>query len=255
MGRLATVLLPILTLVLGVAMGKWWSDRDHAANRGREEASRSTERRLTAPTSPDERRAENGAPAAPPSSGTAAVHGDGTAPARPLDLATSPAPALTPTPPPTDPKAAEAPQAGGASPDPAAPATAPDGGQEEAAAKMLAVLFTNPAFRDRIVDQMVAQVGERVTFSDTQREAAKKELAGALQPLVELFQKGPVDFKDLDPKFQVVKEDWKRRLTPLLTAEQGLAFQSWLDEKHSLQVKMGMDEKGNPKDPDEPDDR
>jgi hypothetical protein len=164
-------------------------------------------------------------------------------------MAPDPVPAVAPT----HPKAAEAPEGVAGPSEQANPTAAADGGQDAAASKMLAVLFTNPAFRDRIVDQMVAQVGQRVSFTDSQREAAKKELSGALAPLVELFQKGPVEMKDLDPKFQVVKEDWKRRLTPLLTAEQGLAFQAWLDEKHSLQVKMGMDEKGDPVDPDEPD--
>lgn len=250
MGRFASVVLPVLTLVLGIAIGKWWGDREHAADRGREEAARSAERRLVAPPSPERPRRADGTDPAAPTPAVADPQRGVTIPAASADPAMVPAP--VPAVAPTDPKAAEAPK-GGAAPaeEQTVPAGPADGDPDAAAAKMLAVLFTNPAFRDKMVDQMVAQVGKQVTFTDSQREAAKTELSAAMQPLVEAFQKGPVDFKELDPKFQVVKEDWKRRLTPLLTAEQGLAFQKWLDEKHSLQVKMGMDEKGQPTDPDE----
>lgn len=245
--RLGTAfVLLILTLVLGVALGRWWRDRALATRRGREEAARSAERHLAAPPGPEEPRPANASP-----SGAPAAPGPAN-PANPT-VAIPPDTSRPPTDPPTAPKLANPlpsapgdPQAQKTPPD---PSTAVSAGDDEAVAKMLAVLFMNSAFRDRIVDQMVAQVDQRVTFSDAQREAARKELAGALQPLVDLFQKGPVDMKELDPKFQRVKEDWKRRLTPLLTAEQGLAFQKWLDEKHSLQVKMGMDEKGDPVDP------
>ncbi|MEK7865321.1 MAG: hypothetical protein AAB434_01470, partial [Planctomycetota bacterium] len=218
--------------------------------RGRDEAARSAERRLAPPPTPEEpRRAET--PAPPASSALKGV------PVRRTDTAPAPAPPPSDTAP--APRAADAYQDDGRNPaapkvrtDPSAHA---EGDQDAGPSQMLAVLFTNPAYRGKMVEQMVAEVAKRVTFSDTQLEAAKKELEAALQPLVEAFQKGPVEMKDLDPRFQVVKEDWKRRLTPLLTAEQGLAFQGWLDEKHSLKIKMGMDEKGDPVDPDEHEDK
>ncbi|GEM_PF-5638628 len=250
MGRLATIVLPVLTLVLGVALGRWWSDREHAADRGRDQAARSTERRLAVPPGPGETGRADAAASSVPSAPDAA-------PVRPS--APAPAPVPTPAAPVLKVKGPVAPDteaAGTAEPkEKADPSTPAGDGQEAAASKMLAVLFTNPAFRGKMVEQMVAQVAERVTFTDTQLESAKKELDAALQPLVRLFENGPVEMKDLDPKFQVVKEDWKHRLTPLLTAEQGVAFQTWLDEKHSLSVKMGMDEKGAPVDPDEHEDK
>lgn len=251
MGRIAKVVLPVLTLVLGVALGKWWSDREHVVDRDRDEAVRSNERRVAPPPSTEEpRRADSAAPSVPsPAAG----------PVRRADPVPPTAPEVPPVAPAPERKAADAYEAGGeAAPAPmkrAGPSAPAESGQDEGATKMLAVLFTNPAFRGKMVEQMVAQVAERVSFTDTQLESAKKELDVALQPLVEAFKNGPVEMKDLDPKFQVVKEDWKRRLTPLLTAEQGLAFQAWLDEKHSLQVKMGMDEKGDPVDPDEHEDK
>ena len=253
MGRLATIVLPVLTLVLGVALGRWWGDREHAANRGRDEAARSTERRLApSPTLEEPRRADAAEPTVPAAPEAA--------PVRRADPVPAPAPSPTPVAPSPETK-------GPAAPDPSvedAPSlkmkvkgpSAPAGDDQDAGpSQMLAVLFTNPAYRGKMVEQMVAEVAKRVTFSDTQLEAARKELEAALQPLVEAFQKGPVEMKDLDPRFQVVKEDWKRRLTPLLTAEQGVAFQTWLDEKHSLSVKMGMDAKGAPVDPDEHEDK
>ncbi len=242
-------ILPVLTLVLGVAIGKWWSDRDHAASRAAaEDALRTTERRLTPPPAAQE-------PARAPSK-TAAPDPNPGAVANEVRLPVPPPKKLSAdelTPP--APKDGEpSPSASPAAPTEKAPADAPDAkSEDEGAAQMLSVLFKNPAFRQTMVDQMVAQVNERVKFSPAQLDSAKKELSAAMQPLADLFAKGPVKMADLDPRFQDVKEDWKRRLTPLLTAEQGADFQAWLNEKHSLSVKMGMDQKGNPVDPDEPD--
>lgn len=264
MGRLATVVLPVLTLVLGIAIGRWWSDRDHAADRGRPVDRGNGKAVSTADESPAAASpTKSDPPVAPSTHMPAAVHKGGTGPAEAREVTPLAPPKADPIPKATDPNAAQAPKGGGVAEATTKEGAATDGdpgkaagdAQDEAAARMLAVLFTNPALRDNMVGQMVAQVEKGVPFTDNQREAAKRELSAAMQPLVEAFQKGPVPMKDLDPKFQEVKEDWKRRLTPLLTAEQGLAFQEWLDQNHSLSLKMGIDEKGDPVDPDKSDDK
>lgn len=250
MGRSPFVwILPILTLVLGIAIGRWWGDRDHATNRATaEQSAKGSERRLAPP--PAAGAEPTRAPAPPPPSTPAAPSSNDVRLPTPPPKSAAPREVAPPAPTDAQPGTAATPKAATEKP----PAGEPGAkSEDEGAVQMLSVLFKNPAFRQTMVDQMVAQVNERVKFSPAQLESAKKELATAMQPLVDLFAKGPVKMADLDPKFEEVKEDWKRRLTPLLTAEQGADFQAWVNEKHSLQVKMGMDQQGNPVDPDTPD--
>lgn len=241
--------LPVLTFVLGLAIGRSWPPADPGGG-GAADGARKVGPGAEAVAPVARPAASRPGPAAPPApAATTAAVAERATLERQLNEArdeiarlkqgagrpTTPSQA-----PPAAPPAREAPAV---APPADADAAAENPG-EAGAAQMLKVLLTNPEFRNMFLDQLVSQVEPAVKFTPEQRQTARQELNEAIKPLLATLAKGDLPIKDLDPALHAMKEDWEHRVDPLLTAEQRIAFQKWLGEKHTLSIGVGVDQKG-----------